>query len=111
MTHINLIVLNCKNLEESIAFYEALGLKFQEEQHDKSPVHYSCQIDGVLLELYPTERECGQKDRVGLIVNDLDDILSKLKENIHGIRDDSFGYRAILKDPNGRLVFLSESKA
>ena len=78
MTSINLIVLNCKNLEESLSFYGTLGLEFQEEQHGKSPIHYSCQMDGILLELYPTQKECGQRDRIGLVVNDLDDILTKL---------------------------------
>ena len=109
MTSINLIVLNCKNLEESIAFYEALGLKFQEEQHGKSPVHYSCQLEKVLLELYPTQEEVNRNTKLGFRVDNIDEILTKLPKYVYNQkRDTQYGPMAILKDPDGMWILLSE---
>ena len=109
MTSINLIVLNCKNLEESIAFYEALGLKFKEEQHGKSPVHYSCQLENVLLELYPTDKEANRSIKLGFRVDNIDEILTKLPKYVYNQkRDTQYGPMAILKDPDGMWILLSE---
>ena|SRR3989344_7324475 len=109
MASINLIVLNCKNLEESINFYETLGLKFQEEQHGKSPVHYSCQIDGILLELYPIQKEANRSTKLGFKVKNIDEILTKIPKYIYDQkRETEYGPRAILKDPDGMWVLLSE---
>jgi hypothetical protein len=34
-------------------FYEALGLTFTEEQHGAGPVHFACEQEGFVIELYP----------------------------------------------------------
>ena len=49
---IHLIVLKCARLDRSRAFYAALGLQPMPEQHGTGPVHYSCTLGGVVLELY-----------------------------------------------------------
>ena len=123
MVSINLVVLYCSNLEQSLSFYQALGLDFKEEQHENRPVYYSCLIGGILLDLcpliedpYPLVKDSTvikriPKDRIGLVVDNLDDILHKLGANVLSTKKDKiFGLRAILEDPDGRSIFLSESK-
>ena len=52
---LTLLVIRCRNLELSRLFYEGLDLKFIQEKHGKGPKHYSTEIDGVVLELYPDQ--------------------------------------------------------
>ena len=42
-------------IPESMAFYTALGLMFQSEQHSAGPKYYCCQLDALALEIYPSE--------------------------------------------------------
>jgi len=48
-----LIVVRVADIEASLAFYRALGLAFVQEQHGSGPIHYSCELRGLVLELYP----------------------------------------------------------
>ena len=111
MTIINFIVLNCRNLEKSLSFYQALGLEFQQEQHGKSPVHYSCQIENILLELYPVDREKVNRDtKVGFIVENIDEIINKLPTYFHSKKETNYGPMATLKDPDGMWILLYQDK-
>jgi hypothetical protein len=53
MPQLSLIVIRATDIEETMGFYRAIGLAFQEEQHGSGPLHYSCTLDGVVLEIYP----------------------------------------------------------
>lgn len=59
----NLLVLRCRNIDATKAFYAQFGLVFEREQHGSSPVHYSTHIGNMLLELYPAK---GEPDNVRL---------------------------------------------
>jgi catechol 2,3-dioxygenase-like lactoylglutathione lyase family enzyme len=48
---LNLLVLRCKSIQVTKAFYEKLGLIFVQEQHGKGAVHYSTYVDEMVLEL------------------------------------------------------------
>lgn len=51
--HLDYLALYVRDPESSVACYEAaLGLQFQREQHG-GPVHFSTQLGGTILELYP----------------------------------------------------------
>ena len=43
-TTLSLMVLRTDNIEAVLAFYQAIGLQFQQEQHGSGPIHYSCEI-------------------------------------------------------------------
>lgn len=58
---LSLIVLRAINIEVSLAFYQALGVTFIQEQHGSGPVHYSCDLGGVILELYPAKPSSSSK--------------------------------------------------
>jgi hypothetical protein len=34
-------------------FFTKLGLSFVQEQHDGGPVHYACEVNGKVFEIYP----------------------------------------------------------
>ena len=47
-------ILRTVELEETVEFFQRMGLEFVKEQHDKGPEHFACERDGVLFEIYPT---------------------------------------------------------
>lgn len=51
----NVLVLNTDkdNMEKVKTFLESFGLEFALEKHGKGPEHYSCEVDGKVLEIYP----------------------------------------------------------
>jgi lactoylglutathione lyase len=117
---LGLLVLRTTDLEKSLAFYRALGLDFQQEQHGSGPVHYACDLGGMVIEIYPgepgiaPERKQGGATMIGFNVPSLDAALNGLAAL--GItptsppKDSPWGRRASLPDPDGRIVEISEPK-
>lgn len=48
----SLLVLRVADLEISRSFYAGLGLELVPERHGDGPLHYSCTMDGTVMELY-----------------------------------------------------------
>lgn len=114
---LSLIVLRAINIEVSLAFYQALGVTFIQEQHGSGPVHYSCDLGGVILELYPAKAGSSQKvntdtTMLGFKVTSLASTLAKL--NTLGIESKSapqkseWGLWVNVIDPSGYTVQISE---
>jgi lactoylglutathione lyase len=117
LPRLNLLVLRAADLDVTLSFYRALGLSFNEEQHGKGPVHYACELDGLVLEIYPAgagsapERTQGGAVMLGLVVASLDQTLVDLGVTpVSPPKDSAWGRRAVVLDPDGRAVELSESK-
>ena len=70
--HLNYFVLYVSDLDASRDWYgSALGLRFTRERHNGGPVHYSTEIDGTVLELYPaTGDRPRSRVRIGVSVRD-----------------------------------------
>lgn len=97
------IVLRCAELSASRRFYEAVGLTFVEEQHGKGPRHLSCDLDGVVLELYPAGKRAPEALRFGLYTADLEAALDALKElGVETIGKSS----TVVRDVDGNTVEL-----
>ena len=107
----NLVVLRATDLERAREFYGRLGLQFRAEQHGSGPKHYSCAVNGGIMELYPcSARTTGV--RLGLRVvapsRAIDDLIAhgfvpqrpKLQER----RSSPSVY--VIKDPDGNTVEL-----
>jgi catechol 2,3-dioxygenase-like lactoylglutathione lyase family enzyme len=81
---LGLLVLRVSDMPASLAFYRALGLEFVEEQHGTGPVHYSCQLNGTVIELFPgkpgtaPDRRDAGATMIGFQVSDLDHVLENL---------------------------------
>lgn len=106
---VSFLVLRSPDIDRLRTFYETIGLQFKEEKHDEGPMHYSCDLGQVTLELYPTK---GNADSVsiGLTYSSLETVLldfePKCIEKQPFISNNT--RTAWLRDPDGRLVQLFE---
>ena len=104
MPSLSLVVLRCRDLEASRAFYELLELSFVEEKHGAGPKHYSCQLGGTVLELYPLTTEGTPGLRLGIEVTaDRHRLVSQLGARGYDVKrlsDD----RVLVVDPDGHKV-------
>jgi hypothetical protein len=48
-------VLKTPDVASTLAFFEELGLVFQTEIHGTGPVHYACEQNGRVFEIYPSK--------------------------------------------------------
>lgn len=97
------LVLRCADLSASRQFYEALGLKFVEEQHGTGPKHLSCDLDGVIVELYPGRKKGSPSLRFGLYVADVSARLQGL--SAIGVQTPTHT-ASVVRDPDGNTVEL-----
>lgn len=99
--------------------YRALGFIFTEEQHGSGPIHHSCDLGGTILEIYPGT-EGGAPDRrasgataLGFRVISLDATLLSLQQLGTSVltqsKDSPWGRRAVVADPDGRAIEISQS--
>jgi catechol 2,3-dioxygenase-like lactoylglutathione lyase family enzyme len=103
---LTLLVLRCRDLAASRAFYEALGFSFRAEKHGAGPGHLSCQLGGVILELYPASTASSSLERLGFAVPDV--AVAEAAALAHG---GLAAGPALLVDPDGRKVELSTTAA
>lgn len=112
---ISLLVLRTSNPDALLPFYQALGLQFQTEQHGSGPLHFSCEIGGVVLEIYPSKP--GQIDAdfsspmLGFRVDSLETTLENLRAlgvAIPEIKTADWGHFCNVRDFDGRAVQLVE---
>jgi lactoylglutathione lyase len=105
------LVLRCRDLERSRAFYEAIGLRLELEQHGRGAQHYSCTLGEVVLELYPLSEKPTSGLRLGLRVPSVAAILESVRRlGAEVLRVDESGGApsAVLRDPDGHEVSLVE---
>ena len=107
---LSLVVVRCRDLERSRAFYGSLGLSLRREKHGEGPTHYSAVLrDGVVLELYPyaVDRPFAPM-RFGLRVARLDEIAAALGAEV-SVERETRARRCVVKDPDGHTLELSSS--
>lgn len=110
---LNLVVLRCRDLEASVAFYQRLGLTFIKHRHGKGPEHYSADLNGTVFELYPlvSNDTSTRGTRIGFRVTSVDSILATLDDPsaIHSpAMDSEWGRRAVIIDPDGHRIELNQ---
>lgn len=111
---LRLLVITSAKTEAMLAFYAAIGFRFEQEQHGTGPLHYSAQVGDTVFELYPL----GSKDaadattRVGFAVDHLGMTLGNVKAVTGAVIREpeatAWGRRAVVRDPDGRSVELYE---
>jgi predicted enzyme related to lactoylglutathione lyase len=119
-TTLGLLVLRAADLEKALGFYQAIGLIFQPERHGSGPVHYSTEIGGMVMEIFPgdpgtaPDRKNGGATMLGFNVPSLDETLNLLADigcsPLAPPKDSAWGQRAVVIDPDGRAVELNEAK-
>ena len=115
---LSLVVLRTAELERSLGFYRALGLRFAEEQHGNGPVHYSCVLGETVLELYPAtpgsapERSSAGATLIGFRVESLAETMRTLAELrvtvVTAPSQSAPSARAVVLDPDGRAIEIRE---
>jgi catechol 2,3-dioxygenase-like lactoylglutathione lyase family enzyme len=112
MTTLNLLVLRCRDLERSRAFYERLGLSFTSHAHGKGPTHYAHETPNFVLELYPEPSpDYTDQTALGFAVDDLAALHAQLASDNLGpsdITQNPWGTTFIIRDPDGRRVELKQ---
>jgi catechol 2,3-dioxygenase-like lactoylglutathione lyase family enzyme len=108
MTRLNLVVIRVADLDKSRLFYEQLGLKFEQHQHGKGPIHFACEKDDIVFEIYQSDTAETINTRLGFIVDDLDKILDHVSgESVLVVpKQSEWGYRTVIIDPDGHKVEL-----
>jgi predicted enzyme related to lactoylglutathione lyase len=113
VTSLKLLVLRTTEVQRLLRFYQALGIEFREERHGDGPLHHAGRIGDAVLELYPLSQEGGQADstvRLGFAVTDLAATLFSLEAAgetvINRTQQTEWGWRAVVRDPDGRAVEL-----
>ena len=114
---ITLLVLRTTDLAQTRAFYETVGLAFVEEQHGNGPVHYACERDGMVIELYPgkpgsaPDRRTAGATMIGFRVDHVDAVLANFRAMgaiiLTEAQSSAWGQRAVVQDPDGRAIELS----
>lgn len=113
---LNLVVLRVPEIEQAAEFYSGFGLSFTKHAHGKGPEHYAAELGSSVFELYPqVSAENSTKGvRIGFQVSDAATVLRSLKEKgakiISPLKDSPWGLRAVLEDPYGHRVELSQPK-
>ena len=110
---LQLLVLKSRDLERSRKFYSACGLELRTEKHGKGPRHYSSEVNGTVLELYPCPtNDAGSRVRLGLTVPCVSvvlDALAQEKLTRSPARIERAGCSFwIVEDPDGNVLELSE---
>lgn len=113
--NLRLIVIRTTDLSRSALFYRSLSIELTEERHGKGPLHLTAKLGELVLEIYPakTPSEADAGTRLGFAVGDLPETIHQLKsQNVEIVQETEqspWGLRAIIKDPDGRLVELYQS--
>ncbi|SKA36456.1 hypothetical protein SAMN04488128_104115 [Chitinophaga eiseniae] len=115
MINLQLLVIKTHQPEVLAAFYTLLGIEFEYHQHGKGPFHYASKNGLPVMEIYPLPANVPTADnttRLGFGVTQLDELIRRLQQQqtpIFAIPGQSeWGYRAIVQDPDGRKVELTE---
>jgi lactoylglutathione lyase len=114
MASLNLVVIRATDIDKTKNWYEKLGMKFHQEQHGKGPQHYSAEIDGIVLEVYPASANAKPDGatRLGFRVKSVDAVVNELvamgTELTTPPQESAWGRRAVAADPDGRRVEITE---
>lgn len=111
---LNLIVIRSLEPERTVAFYRRLGIEFQQEQHGQGPLHFAAEMAGLVFEVYPAQSfaDVDSTTRLGFAVEDIDNAVNSLRSAgvtiIQEPQKSKWGIRAVVRDPDGRAVELTQ---
>lgn len=114
MVQFNLLVIKTNQMENVRQFYQQLGLLFTHHRHGNGPFHYSAEMNKFVFEIYPLPKALDEPDkstRLGFTIQKLAPVLQQLDKNaiISPAQAREWGYTALVKDPDGRKVELTEA--
>ena len=105
---LNLVVVRSLDPASTVAFYQRLGLSFQQEKHGNGPVHWSSNMGNLIFEVYPAndDNKVDKTTRLGFTILDAESVLSNLRstdvEIVSDLKLSEWGLRAVVRDSDGR---------
>jgi lactoylglutathione lyase len=119
MTEMASVVLFAADPTATAAFYRALELVLEDEQHGEGPIHFAAELGSVHFAIYPAqapgrapERRTGGNVFPGFYVESLERAVSALKEGGAPILTEhermEWGCRVVAQDPDGRAVEINQ---
>ena len=114
---LNLVVLRSADMVRAVAFYNRLGIGFEQHRHGAGPEHFSAELDGHgVFEIYPATPNGPSTlgTRIGFRVASVDAALVALSDLpgaiLSSAKDSEWGRRAVVADPDGHRVELLEAR-
>jgi predicted enzyme related to lactoylglutathione lyase len=113
---LNLLVLRYPNVERAAVFYSRLGLSFKKHRHGSGPEHFASEMSGFVFELYPESGSAPSTlgTRIGFKVASVDAVIAALRDFPNAVIappcDSEWGRRAVVTDPGGHRVELTEAR-
>jgi lactoylglutathione lyase len=119
MTEVASLVLYAGRPAATAAFYRALGLGLEDEDHGEGPVHFAAEVGPVHFAIYPAEaagrageRRSGGSVFPGFYVESLDRAAEALAEVSAPIltshEEMPWGCRIVAEDPDGRAIEVNQ---
>jgi catechol 2,3-dioxygenase-like lactoylglutathione lyase family enzyme len=111
---LNLVVIRVSDLERAGRFYEALGLRFSRERHGNGPEHLATKSLKWVFEIYPQGSSASTAGVViGFHVESIERSLAAVQqlgaELVLPPANGPWGLRAVVRDPDGHRVELSQT--
>jgi hypothetical protein len=110
---LSLVVLKTRQVDAVRRFYGSFCIGLAEEQHGKGPVHFAGRAGEVVLEVYPLPEDGTPADRttrLGFVVARVAQVVQALQAVgtpvVTEPQATQWGYRAVVRDPDGRAVEL-----
>ena len=114
---LSLLVLKTRQVDKLREVYGTLGINFTQERHGRGPVHYAGRLGDVVFEIYPLPPEddtfVDSTTRLGFTIGALKKVVKAVEAMGMPIlaqpQATKYGLRAIIRDPDGRVVELRQS--
>ena len=119
ITSVGAILLISREPEKLRDFYvDALGLPFEDEIHDDTPLHYGCEIGPVHLAIHPADGWPGTATLdslspiVALMTDDISEVVKGLETQGISVEptDHGFAFVVAFRDPDGNHVEILQEK-
>jgi lactoylglutathione lyase len=114
---LTLLVLKTRQVEQLRMFYQTLGFDLVEEQHGKGSVHFAGRAGDTVIEVYPLPDDGSLVDssiRLGFVVANVAEVIRALEgvgvTIVAPLKETTGGLRAVVKDPDGRSVEMTEAR-
>ncbi|QDU86611.1 Glyoxalase-like domain protein [Planctomycetes bacterium Pla163] len=116
------LILFSERVEALAAFYRALGLPLEPERHGDGPVHHTCSLGPTHFAIFAARSASSVEPAadhrgagaqfLGLTVDDLGAAFAVSREHgaevVQEPKSYPWGRRALVRDPDGRVVELFE---
>jgi lactoylglutathione lyase len=119
MTEFGALVIYAADAARTAAFYRAVGVDLEDEDHGEGPVHFAVDLGGVHFAVYPAQapgrapaRRAGGASFPGFYVTSLDQVTAALADLgaqvLQSHQEMPWGCRILAEDPDGRPVEVNQ---